>query len=123
MTAQGHKLALSLTDHPTPSLKAGVHIPPFSSVPHLHLHVFVLPHTTIGRFKYPISSSRRISPSPKASAPQRGGNVEWVEGAVSHGNDMSGEGKGKGKGWSWFVSAEQTMGILERGGTVGLGRG
>ncbi|WWC60557.1 uncharacterized protein I303_103131 [Kwoniella dejecticola CBS 10117] len=38
-----------------PPPKTGFHIPPFSSVPHLHLHVFSGKHTFIGRFKYPIS--------------------------------------------------------------------
>lgn len=38
--------------------KAGFHIPPFSSVPHLHLHVFEPPFTFLGRLKYPIASSR-----------------------------------------------------------------
>ncbi|KAK8865655.1 hypothetical protein IAR55_000800 [Kwoniella newhampshirensis] len=41
---------------PDPPPKMGFHIPPFSSVPHLHLHVFSGSHTFIGRFKYPIST-------------------------------------------------------------------
>lgn len=38
--------------------KAGFHIPPFSSVPHLHLHVFEPPFTFLGRLKYPVASSK-----------------------------------------------------------------
>ncbi|WVW80392.1 hypothetical protein I302_102373 [Kwoniella bestiolae CBS 10118] len=45
-------LALTLVSSPS---KMGFHVPPFSSVPHLHLHVFSGKHTFIGRFKYPIS--------------------------------------------------------------------
>ncbi|WWD18162.1 hypothetical protein CI109_102611 [Kwoniella shandongensis] len=41
---------------PDPPPKMGFHIPPFSSVPHLHLHVFSGPHTFVGGLKYPISS-------------------------------------------------------------------
>ncbi|WVQ85624.1 hypothetical protein IAT38_007790 [Cryptococcus sp. DSM 104549] len=43
---------------PNPPPKLGFHIPPFSSVPHLHLHVFSGPHTFIGRFKYPVTSHK-----------------------------------------------------------------
>ncbi|WWD05465.1 hypothetical protein V865_003542 [Kwoniella europaea PYCC6329] len=51
-------LATSLVpDRPPP--KMGFHIPPFSSVPHLHLHVFSGPHTLIGRLKYPIARRGR----------------------------------------------------------------
>ncbi|WVQ65173.1 uncharacterized protein L199_003346 [Kwoniella botswanensis] len=51
-------LATSLVpDRPPP--KMGFHIPPFSSVPHLHLHVFSGPHTLIGRLKYPIAHRDR----------------------------------------------------------------
>ena len=66
--------------------KLGFHIPPFSSVPHLHLHVLAGKRTFLGRIKYPIARH---------------------------------EG---GKGWSWFVSAEQTIEILQREGSVGVGR-
>nr|ODO02614.1 hypothetical protein L204_01352 [Cryptococcus depauperatus CBS 7855] len=41
-----------------PPPKLGFHIPPFYSVPHLHLHVFSGPHTFLGRFKYPTSSRK-----------------------------------------------------------------
>jgi hypothetical protein len=39
--------------------KAGYHIPPFSSVAHLHLHVFVPPFTKLGRVKYPVSGTEQ----------------------------------------------------------------
>ncbi|AGV14151.1 hypothetical protein C343_01567 [Cryptococcus neoformans C23] len=39
-----------------PAPKLGFHIPPFSSVPHIHLHVFSGPHTFIGKFKYPVTT-------------------------------------------------------------------
>ncbi|WWC68395.1 uncharacterized protein I206_102321 [Kwoniella pini CBS 10737] len=49
---------LAITLIPNSSIpKMGFHIPPFSSVPHLHLHVFSGKHTFIGKFKYPISGS------------------------------------------------------------------
>ncbi|WVR05621.1 hypothetical protein IAU60_002643 [Kwoniella sp. DSM 27419] len=41
-----------------PHPKMGFHIPPFSSVPHLHLHVFSGPHTLMGKVKYPITNHR-----------------------------------------------------------------
>jgi len=44
-----HSLALSL--HPT--AKIGYHVPPFSSVPHLHLHVLVGRPSFLGRLMYP----------------------------------------------------------------------
>lgn len=34
--------------------KMGFHIPPFSSVHHLHLHVFTPPFTTLGKLQYPV---------------------------------------------------------------------
>ncbi|WRT65930.1 uncharacterized protein IL334_002881 [Kwoniella shivajii] len=45
----------------SPPPKMGFHIPPFSSVPHLHLHVFSGEHTFIGKLKYPITGNRRQS--------------------------------------------------------------
>ncbi|WVO19616.1 uncharacterized protein IAS62_000905 [Cryptococcus decagattii] len=51
MTALAHTLVPS---KPTPKL--GFHIPPFSSVPHIHLHAFSGPHTFIGKFKYPVTT-------------------------------------------------------------------
>lgn len=51
MTALAHTLVPS---KPTPKL--GFHIPPFFSVPHIHLHVFSGPHTFIGKFKYPVTT-------------------------------------------------------------------
>ncbi|OXC70871.1 hypothetical protein AYX13_00287 [Cryptococcus neoformans] len=41
---------------PKPAPKLGFHIPPFSSVPHIHLHAFSGPHTFIGKFKYPVTT-------------------------------------------------------------------
>lgn len=116
MSARGNQLAISLSDQPDPVLKSGFHIPPFSSVPHLHLHVFVMPHTFVGRLKYPIANSASAS---------RGDTVKPDGGHLrgrGRGDGGEGEEEGRGKGWSWFVTAEQTMGILARGGTVGLGR-
>jgi hypothetical protein len=121
MAAQGYHLARSLSDSPTPTLKSGFHIPPFSSVPHLHLHVFVLPHTFIGRFKYPLSERTAAQANMRGSSqgkPDDRGEV----GLGQLAGQGRAEGKGTGKGWSWFVSAEQTVEILEKGGTVGLGR-
>ncbi|KLT45610.1 HIT-like protein [Cutaneotrichosporon oleaginosum] len=34
--------------------KLGFHIPPFSSVHHIHLHVFTPPFTTLGKLMYPV---------------------------------------------------------------------
>ncbi|KAI9634509.1 HIT-like domain-containing protein [Dioszegia hungarica] len=85
--------------------KLGFHIPPFSSVPHLHLHVLVPPYTFLGKLKYPIS--HRSGGTSTNTFPE----------------DGKGIGKrGSGKGWSWFVEARQARGILERGGSVKIGR-
>jgi hypothetical protein len=46
------KLGTTLTSNAT-GLKMGFHIPPFSSVHHLHLHVLVPPYNFRGKFKYP----------------------------------------------------------------------
>lgn len=53
---QMNRLALVLAPSHT---KAGYHIPPFSSVAHLHLHVFVPPFTKLGRVKYPVSGTEQ----------------------------------------------------------------
>lgn len=39
---------------PAEDVKLGYHIPPFSSVHHLHLHVLVPPFTTMGKIQYPV---------------------------------------------------------------------
>lgn len=39
---------------PGADVKLGFHIPPFSSVHHLHLHVLVPPFTTMGKVQYPV---------------------------------------------------------------------
>jgi hypothetical protein len=46
------RLGTTLTSNAT-GLKMGFHIPPFSSVHHLHLHVLVPPYNFRGKFKYP----------------------------------------------------------------------
>jgi hypothetical protein len=103
MIALAETLLLSL--NPTPGIKPkmGFHIPPFSSVPHLHLHVLVPPWTSLGRLKYPISHKAHHH----------------------HGRypDQAKEEKeaGKVKGWSWFVEIHQAREILQRGGTVKIG--
>lgn len=38
--------------------KLGFHIPPFSSVHHLHLHVLVPPFTRMGKLQYPVRTGR-----------------------------------------------------------------
>jgi hypothetical protein len=38
----------------SPNTKLGFHIPPFSSVAHLHLHVLVPPFTKFGSVQYPV---------------------------------------------------------------------
>ncbi|KAL7423663.1 hypothetical protein Q5752_001245 [Cryptotrichosporon argae] len=38
-----------------PGAKQGFHIPPFSSVHHLHLHVLVPPYTLLGAVQYPVA--------------------------------------------------------------------
>lgn len=86
MSALGNRLA-------KPN-KMGFHIPPFSSVHHLHLHVLVEPYNLRGKLKYPLSRSSR---------------------GTSKGVDQV------GKGISWFVGIDQAVGILQRGGTIGLG--
>ncbi|ORX34104.1 HIT-like domain-containing protein [Kockovaella imperatae] len=80
MVDLGHRLS------PAEDSNMGFHIPPFSSVPHLHLHVMSGRRTTLGKLKYPVA--------------QRNG----------------------GKGWPWFVTADQTLDILEQGGTIGVGK-
>ena len=47
-----HKLARGL--RPEPGTKMGYHIPPFSSVHHLHLHIITPPFTLLGRLQYPV---------------------------------------------------------------------
>ncbi|KAL1405160.1 hypothetical protein Q8F55_008785 [Vanrija albida] len=41
---------------PGPDVRLGFHIPPFSSVHHIHLHVLVPPLKTKGVLKYPVAS-------------------------------------------------------------------
>lgn len=106
----------------TATIKTGFHIPPFSSVPHLHLHVLVPPYTFLGRFKYPIASPRSAIREVESQGVRREGN------GVERGEWERGERCGKGerqkvKGWSWFVTIQQTVRILDNGGRVRIGGG
>lgn len=47
LEALGQEVALAASSGPSPPrIKTGFHFPPLYSVDHLHLHVFVLPHTS-----------------------------------------------------------------------------
>jgi len=74
--------------------KLGFHIPPYISVPHLHMHAQGLPYISLLRqVKYPVVPGGRW----------------WFGGA------------GKHKGFSWFCDVEQAIAILESGGRVRVG--
>jgi hypothetical protein len=65
------------------NVKIGYHIPPFSSVHHLHLHVLVPPFTTTGKIKYPVRMGSDggkkwtwfVTPSQVISILETGGRV------------------------------------------------
>lgn len=77
MTARAHALRPEAT-------KLGFHIPPFSSVHHLHLHVLVPPFTAFGKVQYPVregvSGGKRwtwfVTPDQVISILENGGRVE-----------------------------------------------
>lgn len=48
MEARGRAL------RPGPGVKTGFHIPPFSSIHHLHMHVLVPPWRPLGKVQYPV---------------------------------------------------------------------
>lgn len=109
--------------------KMGFHIPPFSSVHHLHLHVLVAPYNLSGRLKYPLSRTWGDGISKVKSGyvrnhddpSEQSGSGAPVQG-ISKVTETQGENRGdKGKGWSWFVGIDQAIGILERGNKIGVG--
>jgi hypothetical protein len=51
MSALGLSLTRSMPG--SENVKMGYHIPPFSSVHHLHLHVLLPPYNSRGKLKYP----------------------------------------------------------------------
>jgi len=62
--------------------KSGYHIPPFSSVHHLHLHVLAGKPTVLGRFKYPARERTNgkgwswfVTPSQAIKIVQNGGRI------------------------------------------------
>jgi hypothetical protein len=90
--------------------KMGFHIPPFSSVHHLHLHVLVAPYNLRGKLKYPLRERNKAThtSSMEGNETLRTGGKSLVATA--------------GKGISWFVGIDQAVGILQGGGKIGLGR-
>ncbi|WVQ97204.1 hypothetical protein IAU59_004314 [Kwoniella sp. CBS 9459] len=108
------------TTTPVKPPKMGFHIPPFSSVPHLHLHVFSGKHTFIGKFKYPISTT---SSSPSSHSHSHGHRAKDRNEYTSGVRDKVGGGTATKKGLGWFVTPDQVEQILLDGGRVGLGRG
>jgi len=68
---------------PDANVKIGFHIPPFSSVHHLHLHVLVPPFTALGKVMYPVRGgveggkkwSWFVTPSQIISILEAGGRV------------------------------------------------
>jgi len=76
----------------------GFHIPPFTSVSHLHLHAFSMP------FK---SSYRKL---------------EYRQSPIgAHANAVDDrQPKKHSKGFAWFVEVEQAISILEKQGKIGV---
>ncbi|ORY28590.1 hypothetical protein BCR39DRAFT_198067 [Naematelia encephala] len=90
-------------------LNTGFHIPPFSSVHHLHLHVLSGKPTLLGRIIHPFFSS---------------GTTSAKDTQLQTGTGFGSEEKEKERlGWGWYISGNQVVRILERGGRVGLGPG
>lgn len=86
------------------SFRLGFHIPPFSSVHHIHLHVLSLPLSHgWAKVKYRSTTFRKPpSPTPKL--------VE--EGLVPK----------QGKKWGWFVDVRDAKDILSAGKTIKVAR-
>jgi hypothetical protein len=59
MALLGTTLTQTQSESRSPEIKMGFHIPPFSSVHHLHLHVLVPPYNLRGKLKYPVSHRTR----------------------------------------------------------------
>jgi hypothetical protein len=98
--------------------KLGFHIPPFSSVPHLHLHVLAGKSTFLGRFKYRISISDRDG--------RVGKGWSWfvttdqVEAILRRGDSVT-LGRGWCRVWDQMIDALDGWGDMHYGTTQGRG--
>lgn len=68
---------------PGNDVKLGFHIPPMSSVHHLHMHVLVPPFTLLGKVQYPVRMGEDggkkwtwfVTPSQVVSILENGGTI------------------------------------------------
>ncbi|KAH8924603.1 HIT-like protein [Atractiella rhizophila] len=101
---------MSLLGFSPPEQQLGFHVPPFFSVNHLHMHGLSLPLNSPKHHFIP--SRAKYNPKP----PQTEGELENPVPSVSE----VGEKTAKIKSFSWFVTARQTVQILNDGGKIGV---
>lgn len=113
-----YTLGLSATDAGMSMLlfRLGFHIPPFSSVHHIHLHVLSLPLARRwSHVKYRPTTRRQDTAHPAKMQDSNPAHPDTISRAEEGRTGMS------GKKWGWFVDVRDVKDILAVGKTIKVG--